>query len=156
MTMLDRRSMGRMTAGRVIFDLRREGLYMHRENRDLISINIPGGATGIWDGRYRISNWTDRVIGVCPRVSERAAAMVMFPDAPPAISMRAMGVMPQIEIFPPSLNEIDKESVIAQPVLAPYDRFLPQFDLILGCELGLLFGCDEFPAAPIKVFERKS
>ncbi|WP_313601467.1 tRNA lysidine(34) synthetase TilS [Rhizobium sp.] len=156
MTMLDRRSMGRMTAGRVIFDLRREGLYMHRENRDLISINIPGGATGIWDGRYRISNRTDRVIGVCPRVSERAAAMVMFPGAPPAISMRAMGVMPQIEFSTPSSSAIDKASVIAQPVLAPYDRFLPQFDLILGCGLGLLFGCDEFPAAPIKVFERKS
>lgn len=156
MAMLDRRSMGRMTAGRVIFDLRREGLYMHRENRDLTVLKVEKGATKIWDGRYRIGNQLDGDIEVGLAPSERDAAIAMFPDAPPAVAMRAMGVMPHIDPVLASSTESDKASVIVEPILAPYDRFLPQFELILAHELAVLFGCDEFPAAPIKVFERKS
>lgn len=156
MAMLDRRSMGRMTAGRVIFDLRREGLFMHRENRDLNPIAVAKGATGIWDGRYRLYNRTEDKIEIGPTSSERKPAIGLFPNAPPAVAMRAMGVMPHVSPVPPSSGVIDKASVIIEPVLSPYDRFLPQFELILGCELGRSFGYDEFPAAPIKVFERKS
>ncbi len=156
MAMLDRRSMGRMTAGRVIFDLRRDGLYMHRETRGLFPIEVRKGVTEIWDGRYRIGNRTEDVVRVSPVVSKRNVAAAMFPDAPPAVAMRAMGVMPHIESALASSVDIDKASVIVEPILSPYDRFLPQFELILGCEFGLLFGCEEFPAAPIKVFERKS
>jgi tRNA(Ile)-lysidine synthase len=156
MAMLDRRMMGRMTAGRVIFDLRRDGLYMHRENRDLTSMEISPGATVIWDGRFRICNGTDGAIEVGPTVSDRRIATTMFADAPPAVAMRAMGVMPDVEPVSPSSGVIDKASVIGALVLAPYDRFLPQFELILASEFGLLFGCEAFPAAPIKVFERKS
>jgi len=156
MAMLDRRSMGRMTAGRVIFDLRREGLYLHRENRDLTALTVAKGTTGIWDGRYRICNHTDRDIEVGPAALQRSVAIAMFPDAPPAIAMRAAGVMPDIENeFTPSVA-VDKATVIVEPVLSPYDRFLPQFELILACTLRHLFGYEAFPAAPIKVFERKS
>lgn len=156
MVMLDRHVMGRMTAGRVIFDFRRDGLYMHRENRDLAVLEIPQGATAIWDGRYRLSNRTDGPIKVRPTVCERGDAVAMFPDTPPAVAMRAMGVMPDIARAPSSSGSADKASVIGEPVLSPYDRFLPQFELILACEFRLLFGCEAFPAAPIKVFERKS
>lgn len=156
MAMLERRVMGRMTAGRVIFDLRRDGLYMHRENRDLAALDIPKGATAIWDGRYLFSNRTDNLIEVRTTVSERSIAIAMFPDTPPAVAMRAMGVMPGIGRALSSSGIVDKASVIGEPVLSPYDRFLPQFELILACEFRLLFGCKAFPSAPIKVFERKS
>lgn len=156
MAMLDRRSMGRMTAGRVIFDLRREGLYLHRENRDLIALKVAKGTTGNWDGRYRICNFTDEDIEVGPTASERSAAIALFPDAPPAIAMRAAGVMPHMANSLTQLVAVDKATVIIEPVLSPYDRFLPQFELILGCALSHLFGYEQFPAAPIKVFERKS
>lgn len=156
MAMLDRRSMGRMTAGRVIFDLRREGLYMHRENRDLSLIRVPKDTVEIWDGRYRVENRMDADVEVGPTLCERSVAILMFPDAPAAVAMRAMGVMPHVESVLPSADMVDKASVIAEPIFAPFDRFLPQFDLNLACALRDLFGSDEFPAAPIKVFERKS
>ncbi len=156
MAMLDRRRMGRMTAGRVIFDLRREGLFLHRENRDLNTIVVAKGTAGIWDGRYRIYNRTEAEVEVGPTPSERNMAISLFPDAPAAVAMRAMAAMPHFKPVLSSSDAIDKASVIVEPVLSPYDRFLPQFELILGCELGLSFGCNEFPPAPIKVFERKS
>ncbi|WP_180356024.1 tRNA lysidine(34) synthetase TilS [Aliirhizobium smilacinae] len=156
MAMLDGRHMGRTTAGRVMFDLRRQGLFMHRENRDQVVTRVDEGETVVWDGRYRIGNLSDDFVTVGASSADRNLAIALFPDAPPAIAMRAMGVMPDITAAAPSSNGINKASVIAEPILAPYDRFLPQFDLILASELGLSFGCDEFPAAPIKVFERKS
>lgn len=156
MAMLDRRVMGRMTAGRVIFDVRREGLFLHRENRDLTAIEIAKGQTQSWDERYRIENRSEVAIKIGPTTADRRVATIMFPDAPPAVAMRAMTVMPDVRPVLASSVTIDKASVIVEPVLSPYDRFLPQFQLNLGNELALLFGCDALPALPIKVFERKS
>ncbi|MFS2154674.1 tRNA lysidine(34) synthetase TilS [Rhizobium sp. Rhizsp42] len=47
---------GRMTAGRVVFDLRRDGLYLARETRGLVPIAIGPGEHGVWDGRYMVAN----------------------------------------------------------------------------------------------------
>ncbi|WJH40719.1 tRNA lysidine(34) synthetase TilS [Aliirhizobium terrae] len=146
----------RMTAGRVIFDLRRQGLFIHREARDLLSMHVGPEECALWDSRFRLENRGGRELIVGPTPADRDLALAMFEDVPPAIGMRAMSTCPHLEVASLPAGTIDKASVIATPVLAPYDRFLPQFELILGRELGVLFGCDEFPAAPIKVFERKS
>ena len=47
---------GRMTAGRVVFDLRRDGLYLARETRGLVPLAIGAGERGVWDGRYLLAN----------------------------------------------------------------------------------------------------
>lgn len=153
MAMLEGRRMGRMTVGRVIFDLRRQGLFMHRENRDLPSVRLAAGEHGIWDARYRLCNMSGGDIVVAPSVDDRAVSAEMFPDVPPAIAMRVLPALPQAASMQ---VKDDKPSVMITPLLAPFDRFLPQFDLILARELGELFGCDALPAAKIKVFERKS
>lgn len=155
MAMLEWRRRGRMTAGRVIFDLRRQGLFMHRESRDLPTVDLAIEEDAVWDSRYRVSNQSGRQAIIRPSVPDRKLATAMFADVPPAIAMRAMAVMPHVTQVPP-ITEMDKPSVIIAPILAPFDRFLPQFDLILGRELAELFGCSALPAAPIKVFERKS
>ncbi|SFB53064.1 tRNA(Ile)-lysidine synthase [Rhizobium sp. NFR07] len=146
----------RITAGRVIFDLRRQGLFIHREARDVPSTHVQPGGRIIWDGRFRIQNRSGNDLIVGPAPPDREMAHAMFENVPPAIAMRAMGAIFHLEVASRLAGTIDKASVITAPVLAPYDCFLPQFDLILGRELGVLFGCDEFPAAPIKVFGRKS
>jgi tRNA(Ile)-lysidine synthase len=146
----------RTTAGRVIFDLRRQGLYLHREARDLPTLHIAAGEQATWDGRYRLINRTGGELVAGPTPPDRELSLAMFEDVPPAIAMRAMGVMPHIEAVSTTGGDADKASVIVAPVLPPFDRFLPQFELTLGAELGVLFGCDAFPAAPIKVFGRKS
>lgn len=154
MAMLDGQRMGRTTAGRVIFDLRRQGLFLHREARDLPIIHVGSGTQAVWDGRYRIVNETSEDVTVVATPPDREIALELFPDIPPAIAMRAMGVMPHVGVGPALSG--DKASVIVRPILAPFDRFLPQFDVILARKLGLLFGYDELPAAPIKVLEQKS
>jgi tRNA(Ile)-lysidine synthase len=156
MAMLEARRMGRMTAGRVIFDLRRQGLFMHRESRDLPMTTLAAGEDGVWDARYRISNPTARQMIVGPSFPDRDMANALFVDVPVAIAMRAMAVMPHIASMPPLAQESAGNSPIAQPILTPFDRFLPQFDVILGRELGELFGCEALPATRINVLERKS
>jgi tRNA(Ile)-lysidine synthase len=155
MAMLEGRQPGRITAGRVIFDLRHETLFMHREVRGLPVLQVEPGETRVWDGRYRISNHAKDAVSIGPEPPDRDVALKMFADVPPAIAMRAMGVMPRMDVMLPLATD-DKAGVTVAPVLAPHDRFLPQFELILACKLGLLFGCEAFPGSPIKVFERKS
>lgn len=139
---------GRITAGRVIFDRRRDALYLQRESRDLPMISLEAGEAALWDGRYRIHNLSSASVTVGPGVAERAVAMAEFPDVPPAIAMRAVAVMPSIEG--------KNEHIRVRPVLQPFDRFLPLFDLKLAGTLAELIGCDVFVAPPIKLSARKS
>ncbi|MBY3332490.1 tRNA lysidine(34) synthetase TilS [Rhizobium laguerreae] len=47
---------GRMTAGRVLFDLRRDGLYLARESRGILPLVLQPGEAGVWDGRFYARN----------------------------------------------------------------------------------------------------
>jgi len=47
---------GRMTAGRVVFDLRRDGLYLTRESRGILPLVLRPGEAGVWDGRFEVAN----------------------------------------------------------------------------------------------------
>ncbi|MDE1157837.1 MAG: tRNA lysidine(34) synthetase TilS [Neorhizobium sp.] len=139
---------GRITAGRVIFDRRRDGLFVQRENRDLPVLTVAAGETALWDGRYRLCNHGEAAVSVVPGVVERAVAVAEFPDVPPAIAMRAMAAMPSFAA--------GAEHMSVKPVLQPFDRFLPQFDLKLAGVLAEMIGCDVFTPSPIKLSARKS
>jgi tRNA(Ile)-lysidine synthase len=160
MAFLDGGQPGRITAGRVIFDRRRDGLYLVRENRGILPLHLPAGTMAIWDGRYRITNTGPHEIIVGPTAPDRNEALALFPGAPPAIAMRAVAAMPFIEANA-LLSAEDRENKgvaersIVRPVLAPFDRFLPQFELRFGIELAVLLGCDGFPRLPVKDSWRK-
>ncbi len=164
MAMLALGEPGRITAGRVIFDRRRDGLFVVRENRDLSSLHVAPDVMTVWDGRYRIHNGLDREVIVGAEPADRDQAMALFPDAPPAVALRAMAVMPRLVILDDKgieqviagQEETGAAKVVAEPILAPFDRFLPQFDLSLATEFAVLLGCDHFPRLPIKVSIRKS
>ncbi|WP_416064610.1 tRNA lysidine(34) synthetase TilS [Rhizobium sp. ZK1] len=47
---------GRMTVGRVVFDLRRDGLYLARESRGILPLVLRPGEAGVWDGRFAVRN----------------------------------------------------------------------------------------------------
>jgi tRNA(Ile)-lysidine synthase len=47
---------GRMTAGGVVFDLRRDGLYLVRESRGILPLVLQPGEAGVWDGRFEVAN----------------------------------------------------------------------------------------------------
>nr|WP_305037990.1 tRNA lysidine(34) synthetase TilS [Neorhizobium galegae] len=160
MAFLDGGQPGRITAGRVIFDRRRDGLYLVRENRGILPLHIAPGDTAIWDGRYRITNRDSADIIVGSTAPDRDEALALFPDVPPAIAMRAVAAMPFIESNA-LLSTEDRENKgvaersIVQPLLAPFDRFLPQFELTLGIQFAVLLGCDVFPRLPVKDSSRK-
>ncbi|UIK04174.1 hypothetical protein [Neorhizobium galegae] len=151
---------GRITAGRVIFDRRRDGLYLVRENRGILPLHVAPGDTAIWDGRCRITNRDSADIIVGSTAPDRDEALALFPDVPPAIAMRAVAAMPFIESNA-LLSTEDRENKgvaersIVQPLLAPFDRFLPQFELTLGIQFAVLLGCDVFPRLPVKDSSRK-
>ncbi|CAN7439888.1 tRNA lysidine(34) synthetase TilS [Neorhizobium sp. LjRoot104] len=160
MAFLDGGLPGRITAGRVIFDRRREGLYLVRENRGILPLHIPPGNTAIWDGRYRITNAGPDDIIVSPTAPDRDEALALFPGVPPAIAMRAVAAMPFIEANALLSTEDRQNKGMAErstvrPLLAPFDRFLPQFELRFGVELAVLLGCDVFPRLPVKDSSRK-
>ena len=156
----------RITSGRVIFELREEGLYILRERRGLATTHVGPGETAIWDGRYRITNDGTAAIDVEPARAIRGRAIELFPDVPPALAARAMAVMPAVSeaAGTGTAERADAGVRLArglaelrtEPVLGPFDRFLPQFDLKLASEFAVLLGCDAFPRLPIKDSVRKS
>lgn len=154
---LDNRRPGRITAGRVIFDVRGQELFLQREVRNLPEISVRCGESEIWDGRYRVVNKGAVEFRAVPHGPEREVAKALFPDVPASVALRATTTLPAfLPLDADDEEAVDKASVIVAPVLAPYDRFLPQFDYILARELAILLGCNEFPAPPVKVLERKS
>lgn len=56
---IERGERGRMTAGRVVFDLRRNGLFLVRESRGMRALVVAAGERGVWDGRYAVENRSD-------------------------------------------------------------------------------------------------
>src|SRR3546814_12759138 len=87
----------RITGGRVVFDLRQDGLYLCREHRGLPLQPVLPGETQIWDGRFRVANGTGHAVEAGPSGMEREEALHAFPGVPAVIDMRAARVMAQID-----------------------------------------------------------
>lgn len=143
---------GRMTAGRVVFDLRRDGLYLVRESRNLPELHLAPGGSATWDGRFVIHNTGSADVTVRPSPADRGAARAAFPLLPASLALQAYRSLPDIMIA----NTAAKARSAPQVLLAPYDRFLPHFDLKLAVSLGRQAGVDEFPPCPLNVFMRKT
>jgi tRNA(Ile)-lysidine synthase len=141
---------GRLTAGRVVFDLRRGGLFLCRESRDLPVLTVEPAATAAWDGRFRVINNSKVAVTVEPSRMGRQNAQAVFAHAPSSIAVRAARSMPAICATPG-----EERGVTVAPILAPFDRFLPQFDLQLARTVAELAGCDNFPPLPMMDYERK-
>lgn len=141
---------GRLTAGRTIFDLRRSGLFLCRETRDLPRLTVEPGVTSIWDGRFRIANASGMAVSVGSRNTDRQHAQELFPAAPSSTAIRAARARPDVHAAFGGGN-----TVAVTPILAPFDRFLPLFDRKIASALGVLVGCGDFPPLPLVDCERK-
>ena len=139
-TFLASGALSRLTAGRVVFDRRRDGLHLYREDRGLQPLVLSAGETGMWDGRFRVSSHSTRPIVIF--ASSAAAGALNGP------ALRAARTAPRVEFSGGGAVEAGDVTVV--PVIAPYDRFLPRFDLPLADALALLIGLPRFPAPPDK------
>ncbi|MGR6468049.1 tRNA lysidine(34) synthetase TilS [Rhizobium sp. PAMB 3182] len=133
---------GRWSAGRVLFDFRRDGLYMLRERRDLPQICVPVGASRVWDGRFRVTNLGCREVSVKAAGKEHGVPAA-FANLPRQIAQEASIVLP--EVAGPADASFSIESI-----LSPFDRFLPGFDCILANTLAIHFGRGPYAGSPVK------
>lgn len=175
---LDNASPGRMTAGRVLFERRREALYMVREDRDLPILRVEIGETVLWDGRFRISNHSDQALDVRPTLMTSVQGGQSGEGGPDAAHQQPItgGLPPRIARLArrslPMVTECHSETAggqAARPlpeaiaagltiegVLLPFDRFLPEFDWQLANSLAAVAELPSFPPSPFDVFSRKT
>lgn len=140
---------GRMTVGRVLLDRRRDGLYLLREQRNLPQLHVGAHEQGLWDDRFLVKNGSAFPILVkAGRVGDAAEMAALFPSAPSGVTKPAMAGLPQIAaaaggpVFMP-------QAVTITPRLAPFDLFLPRFDLELANAIANLFGRTAYPQPPV-------
>lgn len=148
----------RATLSRTVVDARRSGIFLHRELRGLPA-TTPAVDGAIWDGRHRIAPHdrhgrflispagvspagpgkigdTHAPDDVAPAVLGRAAAA-----AEPAFRHADAGTRP---------SEADMAAVSSSPVVSPFARFLPSFDLDLAEAVAGLVGAPAPPASPLR------
>ncbi|MEB2845795.1 tRNA lysidine(34) synthetase TilS [Endobacterium cereale] len=138
MVFVDSGMHGRMTTGRVIFDRRRDGLFLLRENRNLPHLSIGAGQTVVWDGRFRIENRGLQPIEVVAGTDHAAA----FENAHSGLAKLGARVSPHVP-------EQGEGLVAIAPHLAPFDRFLPVFDLPLAAAIARLMGRQSYLLPPV-------
>ncbi|MGQ3295331.1 MAG: ATP-binding protein, partial [Shinella sp.] len=134
--------LSRLTAGRVVFDRRRDGLFLYRERRGIDMLALPAGAAGLWDGRYRVANLTGQPIVVSAAGDEEAQGDTVLRGA----ALRARHAMPRLKFEDGGM--VPEGGVCVEPSIAPYARFLPHFDLPLASALARILGGRPFSSPP--------
>ncbi len=134
----------RLNAGRVVFDQRRDALFLTREARGILSLRLEAGSAGIWDGRYRIDNTGDSAVTIIAAgIAGQWRGGALFPGLPAGIARSAAASLPACGDAA-GLGTVIEPAFLAwlrlRYFLAPFDRFLPLFDEKLAGEIALKFG----------------
>jgi len=120
------------TLAGVLADARKAGIFLMRELRDLPSRDGSAGGT-TWDGRYRI-------VSAAHDAASRPDAARLTPDAVPESLLRhAAATLPA-----------PADGNLAIPVVAPWARYLPSFDLAPARAVADLLGATEIPGSPLR------
>jgi tRNA(Ile)-lysidine synthase len=170
---------GRMTVGRVVFDLRRDGLYLTRESRGILPLVLPPGACGVWDGRFVINNnslFSLKIDTHSALAARHPADCRLFPlhvsnalefhgerglegaksaHLPKAAFKRAVATRPIASVAEnlPADFHLD---VSVMPYFAPFDRFLTRFDFIFAQSLAAACGTRLYPNPPLGLIDGKT
>lgn len=134
--------LSRLAVGRVVFDRRREGLFLYRECRGIEPMLVPAGAAAIWDGRYRVTNKTDQAVVIRAVGNEGED----IEDGRRGPALRALKAMPRLKFEDGTTVTDDGEFL--QAVIASYRLFLPRFDLPLANALAGIWDIPAFPSPP--------
>lgn len=138
---------GRRTAGRVVFDRRRRGLYLYREPRNLPVLTLGPGGYAVWDGRFTVAS-RGPALSVSAE-GETGAWQQRLIDAglPKEIAKRASQVAPRI--VPAEAECSGSGAAKVECRIGLYDTFLPGFDRIMADAVAVSFGRDRYPAPPV-------
>ena len=142
----------RATLSRTVIDARRTGIFLRRENRDLPAA-APPEDNRLWDNRRRITlNDGPGDLVIAPLGSAAARKAPLNEDVPPSLSRAALAAEPALwsagECVGFAGGNAGSRSVSAVPVVAPFARFLPSFDLAPAAAVAALTGAPLPPAPP--------
>ena len=134
----------------VVVTKRRDAVFLHRELRGDRPLN---DENGVFDGRYRISD-ESRAAGWRLRPFDPGTdnpGQIHSHRIPASLAKAAMAAEPVLgrDIAKQSQTSAEKPEI--HRYLAPFDRFLPDFDLTLANAVANLFGRDTYPPPPVIV-----
>jgi tRNA(Ile)-lysidine synthase len=141
------------TLSRTVVDARRPGIFLHRETRNLPSA-APAADTARWDGRRRITlNDKSDALLIAPLGAAAAARCTLAEDGtPPSLVRAALASEPALwrdgECLGLAQHSPVSPAIAAHPVVAPFARFLPCFDLAPADAVARLIGAPPVPALP--------
>lgn len=140
---------GKITAGRVMFDRRKDFLYLVREERGIETVQVPARQTRVWDERFEIKNSFafDLVVRACGKEAQGAGLDGNASAFPAGVVRRAGQAMPMFEGMQGEV--LSAGNVKCSRMIAPYDLFLPRFDLKLANAIAGLVGRAAFPLPPV-------
>ncbi|MDX8537722.1 tRNA lysidine(34) synthetase TilS [Mesorhizobium sp. M4B.F.Ca.ET.215.01.1.1] len=141
------------TLSRTVLDARRSGIFLRRESRGLPEL-APAASEGLWDGRRRITlaDRESRLL-IAPLGTAAAAKRTVAEDGtPPSLARAALAAEPALWLGAECLGFPGEAGVPPQvgiaPVVAPFARFLPSFDLAPAAAVARLIGAPPLPALP--------
>lgn len=159
----------RATLSRCVVDVRRGGIFLHREGRGLPAPTPLRGGT-IWDGRFLVSGegGTLEPFGPGGQTDALESGQIRKAETPGMTQMRQQQrdsvqtpqslVRAALAAWPAVRNEageavllgppVPREGPSATPLLSPWARFLPSFDLAAARAVAELVGARKMPAPP--------
>ncbi|RJT41029.1 tRNA lysidine(34) synthetase TilS [Mesorhizobium waimense] len=143
------------TLSRTVVDARRAGIFLRREARGL-PLAAPASGDVFWDGRRRIT-LGDRsgALLIAPLGQAAAAKRAVAEDGtPPSLARAALAAEPALWRGAECLGSAGESGVPTtvgvSPVVAPFARFLPSFDLAPAAAVAGLIGAPPLPALPFR------
>lgn len=130
----------RATLARVLVDARRGGIFLLREARGLPQ-PMPATDGLIWDGRYRIALQEACGIASITPGGGDAAPATLPAHVPESLARAALAAEPAVARA--------GKNVALMPVVAPFARFLPGFDLESAGILAELVEASPIPRPPL-------
>lgn len=124
-----------VSLGRTVVERRKGALYIGRDRRNLPTLQLSSGESADWDGRFRVTNTSGKVLSVGPALETAPVEGV-----PPRIARRALATLPDC-----ALRGIEGAEGRARPILAPFETVLSCFDSALADALCRLSGRSLFP-----------
>ncbi|TLX10165.1 tRNA lysidine(34) synthetase TilS [Rhizobium sp. MHM7A] len=160
--------LGRMTLGRVVFDLRRDGLYLSRESRGIVPLVLQPGETGVWDGRFQARNGSTAPVAIEAAATHSASLKSLgssprtgtgehhFGHLPKAAWKRAIASAPVLSVAGAPLFQELASGIDLTPYFAPFDRFLTRFDFIFADRLSAVFAMAPYAGLPLRSIDGKT
>lgn len=143
MAFLRRPPGGQLTSGRTVLAHRRDGLFVLRENRGILPLAIAPGEAGLWDNRFDIANLSDQPL----TVEGDGDSPKLVDHLPPGLARLARKGLPRVSRGGDGQPVAPHQARISARI-APYDLFLPRFDLQLADALATIFGRDGYLPPP--------